>query len=763
VASQTSEFTGVFYFKPWQTGWPQDSDARTVSQVCSRGVQTATFQAWTEPVSPHRAWEMAAEKGESLSADKEDQFVLNQLRVEVENVLAREKLPFVIVEGAGGVGSPTPQGALQCEAFRFVRMPVVLVGDAALGGISVTLASLEMLETRGYQVDFILLGKGQHQNAEFLKKHLLSKQENRREKTHVLVWEDLAAEESLETWIDRNQSVFKEVIGSSVERFRFAQNKQGKGHGSEGDSKEEMSNRAQAAVDLSFDFKRSRENSLPLWWPFTQHTLLDDTPSKILSAFGDEIHFEKEGALFDANASWWTQCLGHAHPELVQAAARSAGQFGHVMYPGNSHNPALTLAESLLNGAGKGWAWRVFYSDNGSTAVEVALKMAMRLRMTRCGWPLSEKRRIEVLGLKDSYHGDTLGVMEAASPNAFNAKEPWYTGRGHWLCYPRVSETADGAWQVELENILNEMRNSNRGVEEFREEGTGENSEFLKGSLAFVQGVSLFDMRRERTNLAKLYRTFCEIKIQDCEARGVLLGCLLLEPLVHGSSGMIFVDPLFQKILAQVARERGIPVVYDEVFAGLWRLGFESCSDALGIVPDIACYSKCLTGGLVPFGATLASQEVYEAFLSPSKTDALLHGHSYSGYPLGCAVAAKSLELLEISAQVKIAELQRVGEFSPPRPNRSFSSFSQESWKELRQHPLVEKPWAMGTVFSFELKTQNQGYASPTSQRLIQELRRRGIYSRPLGHVIYAMASLSTSPEKCQWLLKEHLAALDCI
>ncbi|CAN0567910.1 unnamed protein product, partial [Ectocarpus sp. 12 AP-2014] len=113
---------------------------------------------------------------------------------------------------------------------------------------------------------------------------------------------------------------------------------------------------------------------------------------------------------------------------------------------------------------------------------------------------------------------------------------------------------------------------------------------------------------------------------------GAILGSLLLEPLVMGAGGMVFVDPLFQRVLVQECRARGLPVIFDEVFCGLWRLGVESSRELLGEDPDVSCYAKLLTGGLVPMAATVATERVFDAF-SGAKADCLLHGHSYTAHP----------------------------------------------------------------------------------------------------------------------------------
>ncbi len=144
--------------------------------------------------------------------------------------------------------------------------------------------------------------------------------------------------------------------------------------------------------------------------------------------------------------------------------------------------------------------------------------------------------------------------------------------------------------------------------------------------------------------LAKAYKAYLHSLFQEIHATKVEIGALVIEPIVIGAGGMKFVDPLFQKLLVLECKSRKIPVIFDEIFVGIYRLGHVSTYELLGVHPDIACYGKILTGGTVPLAVTLASDSVYNTFLSDSKAAALLHGHSYTAHPIGCAAALATLE-----------------------------------------------------------------------------------------------------------------------
>jgi dethiobiotin synthetase/adenosylmethionine--8-amino-7-oxononanoate aminotransferase len=384
----------------------------------------------------------------------------------------------------------------------------------------------------------------------------------------------------------------------------------------------------------------------------------------------------------------------------------------------------------------------VFFSDNGSTGMEVAVKMALRAVTARYGreslgdspWELG------VLGITGSYHGDTIGAMDMCEGGAFNSEVEWYKGRGFWFDAPCVG-IKDGVVSVEPSTWMRTEATKFRTLSE-------------------VYDVSA----RLGSELAKTYATCIREKLRAlCIEEGRRYGALVLEPLLLGAGGMKFIDPLFQRVLIDVVRSsedvlfpglsprtimllpsqrwRGLPLIYDEVFTGLGRLGsFPSL--VLGANPDIAVYAKLLTGGLVPLSATLATADIFEAFLDERKSRALLHGHSYTAYPVGCAVANKSLELLEDAMQGKewrdakkmwardearmslstststsasclhpnleMLALREDGGESGPDP-RAWSLWSPSFVHQLSHSPWINKVCALGTVLAFEVASHTLG------------------------------------------------------
>lgn len=458
-----------------------------------------------------------------------------------------------------------------------------------------------------------------------------------------------------------------------------------------------------------------------IWWPFVQHGLLkgEQDVNVIDSAQRDFFSVYKKSPQqwhsaahncsflepqFDGSASWWTQALGHAHPSLVTAAARAAGRYGHVMFPQAIHLPALKLAERLIhNGPGKGWASRAFFSDNGSTGMEIALKMALRYFSVREGGDLipSARKELGVIGLKGSYHGDTIGAMDACEEGVYTCE--WHNAKGYWFEPPTVS--------VQNGEVILSLPTAIIG-------SSSSLTNFNAPSLSWAYDMN----QRLTTPLAEVYQEYIERTLRKLtKTANRKFGALVLEPLAMGAGGMIFVDPLFQRVMIDVVRGTngslpspwsGLPVIFDEVFVGLYRIGLESSSSVLGLYPDISVNAKILTGGLVPLAVTLASDAIFQTFKSENKTDALLHGHSYTAHPIGCEVANETLNIVE---QLVSSDL-----WNDARKRWAKSVLSEESspiWSfwdptfvaAMSRLDVISEVMALGTVLAFKFNDEQGG------------------------------------------------------
>ena len=711
----------------------------------------------------------------------EDDVIIEKVKSLIQSS-ARDGFRYAVVETAGGSLSPAPSGSLQADLYRPLRLPVSLVGDHRLGGIGSTISAFESLHIRGYDVASVVLFEDEaYGNHEYLHHHF---------KTHGIQTFALPQPPA------REQDP-KDDVHSMNEYYDKV---------SRGAAIRELVD----LVDQNHYFRISKLSSMPalaesiIWHPFRQHGI----PQNLLvidSAYGDffqgvspqsvstsngsaphpssEITSIRQGPelpilepLFDGSASWWTQGLGHGNPDLALTAAHAAGRYGHVMFASAAHAPALDLSSRLLSILANPRLSRVFFSDNGSTGIEVALKMALRSSAKRYGWRRDDQP-IGVLGFKGSYHGDCIATMNCSEPSTFNEAVNWYQPWGWWFDPPSL-RMGDGVWELQVPDVI--------GLGEAQFQTLEDIFDFnVRSALGHVEAYENFIM-------ATLKRLIID--------EGRKFGALICEPILMGAGGMIFVDPLFQRTLIKVVRASpelfatngapsqprssslaeplnwsGLPIIADEVFTGLYRLGRASSSSFLSnsqaidsvdedVAPDISVHAKLLTGGLLPLAITTASESIFNTFLSDKKQDALLHGHSYTAHAVGCSVAEKSLATLSTLAKNGAWRAYQSSWRTPstdekcqPGQDGTFWSFwNQSSVKRLSESNRVEGVFALGSVLAIYLKTEGgqSGYTSDVAADLQCTLLRTsesdggfGVHSRVLGNVLYLMASMTSKPE----------------
>ncbi|KHN94343.1 Aminotransferase class-III [Metarhizium album ARSEF 1941] len=783
----------VAFLKPVSTGAGAESDdrygslyltssARHISRFAP-GVARSTLYQYDVPCSPHAAAiasgrvksgpPSASRKPTRLTRQQpipSDDELLAKCRVFAAQCATRNG--WLFLETAGGVHSPGPSGRTQADLYIPLRAPSLLVGDSRLGGISQTISAFESLRIRGYDVESVLLFQdGKYGNYLYLQEYF-------HKQYSIPVASVLQPPEKHD---DPEQDA--EAMKDYYNRKDLAEIT---------DQVLRTLDRNHAARLRNLDTMATRA-SQHIWYPFTQQSLVG--PKDIMaidSAHGD--YFQTLApppsppspdtpvlrSSFDASASWWTQGLGHSNPKLTMAAAYAAGRYGHVMFASAVHQPAMALAETLLEGMKNPRLKRVFYSDNGSTGIEVAVKMGLRAARRRYGWDTTQK--LGILGLRGSYHGDTMGAMDCSEPGIYNEKIEWYQGKGHWLDYPTIL-CRDGKWSVCVPEGLQDSFGEGRAYRSLNE---------------------IFDVAgREANGEHDTYKAHIASTLQRLRDQGHRFGALMLEPVVLGAGGMELVDPLFQRTLVNTVREcphlfgepalsasgdqdpnewAGLPVVFDEVFTGLYRLGRFTSSSFLGVHPDISVHAKLLTGGLVPLCTTLASESIFKIFLSPDKTDALLHGHSYTAHPIGCQVAWESVREMQ--------GMDDRGEWDWAKKQGWTQSFGQSesqvhvwsTWPRQfverlsHQTDKVSGVWALGSVLAIHLKDEaGAGYSSNAALGLREHLglgRGDGesgpwnVHSRVLGNVLYVMASQvtsETSVRQLSELLMEGLAGRQVI
>jgi adenosylmethionine-8-amino-7-oxononanoate aminotransferase len=310
-----------------------------------------------------------------------------------------------------------------------------------------------------------------------------------------------------------------------------------------------------------------------VWLPYTQMQTAQ-LPVPVVSARGVRLKLADGRELVDGIASWWTACHGYAHPHILKEVARQSETMPHVMFGGLAHEPAYRLAARLVKLL-PGDLNHVFFSESGSVAVEVALKMAVQF------WLNQSAQRTKFVAFRNAYHGDTFATMA--------------------ICDPEESMHA-----------------------------------IFRGVVPEQLIAEIPDTAAKRANLDRL--------LADRRAD---IAAVIVEPLVQAAGGMKFHDPQVLWEIRTLCDRHGVLMIFDEIFTGFGRTGTMFACEQAEVVPDIICLSKALTGGTVPLAATVASDRVYQAFLSDDANAALMHGPTYMAYPLGCAAANASLDLFE--------------------------------------------------------------------------------------------------------------------
>lgn len=399
-----------------------------------------------------------------------------------------------------------------------------------------------------------------------------------------------------------------------------------------------------------------------IWHPYTQHATEAD-PLVVTRAHGATLVTEDGSEILDLISSWWTTVHGHAHPALSAAISAQAAELEHVMFGGFTHAPAARLAETLA-GLMPDDLTRVFFSDNGSTAVEVALKISYQYWRN-----MGEPGRRRFLAFDGAYHGDTLGAMSVGRGCDF------FSLYGDLMCPVDVIPYAE-TWR------------GDDGIE-----------------------------AREKAALETL-----ETLLADREGE---FAALIVEPLMQGASGMRLCRPEFLEAVVARVRAAGALVIFDEVATGFGRTGTLFAFQQVGVVPDLVCLSKGLTSGYLPLSATVARAPLYEAFLGDGFERALPHGHTFTANPLACAVALRSLELLD--------EEDTMGRIA------RISQRHQARLEEVMKHPRTTRARTLGTLLAFDLPGEDEGYKSDISLRLRDWYLAHGLNIRPLGPAVYLL------------------------
>jgi adenosylmethionine-8-amino-7-oxononanoate aminotransferase len=327
-------------------------------------------------------------------------------------------------------------------------------------------------------------------------------------------------------------------------------------------------------------------SDLNLWHPFTQEGV-DPAPLVVRGGKGVFLETQDGRQILDAISSWWVNLHGHSHPSIAQAVAEQAAKLEHVLFAGFSHEPAEELA-SRLGKVVPASLRHVFFSDDGSTAVEVALKLALQY-WKNCGRP----KKSRIVALENAYHGDTVGAMSVSDDSPF-------TAAFDSLRIPVLRTHSASCAHCPV-------------------------------------GLTRATCHIECLN--KLDRLLTE--------QGDEIAAIIVEPLLQGAGGMIVHPEEFLAGVRRLAESHDVLMIADEVLTGFGRTGRMFACERAAVVPDLMCVAKGLTGGFLPLAATFATDRIHDAFVGGDRMRAFFHGHSYTANPIACAAANASLQIFE--------------------------------------------------------------------------------------------------------------------
>ena len=380
----------------------------------------------------------------------------------------------------------------------------------------------------------------------------------------------------------------------------------------------------------------------------------------VVSAEGAALHTADGRRVVDAISSWWVTTHGHRHPRIIAAIREQAERLDQIIFAGWTHEPAEALARGLVEMMPKPLA-HVFFSDSGSTSVEVALKMALGFWLNR-GEP-----RHRILTLEHGYHGDTVGGMSVGARGVYNR-----------------------AYAPLLFDVL---------------------------SLPFPVGSG---------------QDTLDALDAACRQQPA---ALIVEPLALGAGGMRFYAPEVLAAMHAICARHGVPFIADEVMTGWGRTGTLLACDQAGVVPDILCLSKGLTGGAVPLAVTMCRPEIFEAHRSTDKARMLFHSSSYTANPIACAAAVANLAIWReepvLERVARLAELQRI---------------------KMAALPAVRNPRILGSIAACELGAATGDYLAAIGPALLAHFRDKDVLVRPMGDTVYVMPPYCIATEDLDYV-----------
>jgi len=442
-----------------------------------------------------------------------------------------------------------------------------------------------------------------------------------------------------------------------------------------------------------------------IWHPFTQMSeWIKNEPSEVLSiekAKGNYLYDSKGKKHFDGVSSLWVNVHGHQKKEIDQAIIKQLSKVAHSTFLGLTHSPASILAKELIEIVPKGLS-KVFYSDNGSTSVEIALKMAYQYCQQK-----NKKSKTSFLSLRNAYHGDTIGSVSVGGMDLFHSKFRKLLFKTHFAQSPHCLRCKKRKNTVE--------NNSNNINFKTHCKSMGCKGECLKEVETILKKNSL--------NIA----------------------AAIVEPMVQGAAGMLLMPNGYLKNFESLCKKYGVLLICDEVATGFGRTGKMFACEIEGINPDILCVAKGITGGYLPLAATITSEKIYNAFLGKfDEFKTFFHGHTYTANPLACAAAIANLKIFKDEKTIRNL-----------KPKIAKLSIELNKLKTLQNVGQVRQLGLMvgieivkdkNTLEEFALKDQ-------IGARICNYCRTKGLLIRPLGNVLVLMPPLSITSREIETIV----------
>jgi adenosylmethionine-8-amino-7-oxononanoate aminotransferase len=391
----------------------------------------------------------------------------------------------------------------------------------------------------------------------------------------------------------------------------------------------------------------------------------------------------------DAISSWWVNLHGHANPRIADAIAQQARKLEHVIMAGFTHDAAEELAARLRKRLPVEMT-QLFFSDDGSTAVEVALKLAVQHFSNR-----GQTQKSEIVALAHGYHGDTAGAMSVSDDSPFT--KPFQSMR---YAVHRVHSAYCYRCPVGLTRATCNIE-------------------------CVLQLEGLLQQHHKR------------------------IAAVIVEPLLQGAGGMIVHPSEFLQRIRALCTRYDVLLIADEVLTGFGRTGKMFACEVAGIVPDLMCLSKGITGGFLAMGATVCSDRVEAPFRSENRLHTFYHGHSYTGNALACAAANASLQIFEDEPV-----FERIA---------MIAAVNAERLEQFRALPRVGDVRYIGTMGAIELRADDPGYLSNMRTRLYHYFIDRGVLLRPLGNVIYVLPPYVITREELHFVYDVILQAIETV